>query len=248
MIPPDSIIEWLFDTYAWLFEEFGGMSTFEPAGLIMPTDDSFPLSSDLSGHELALAVFSNVRDLGGFGNIDFRVEQHEDPVRASDILEGNPHGIADSGGGVAGSLQISEEELVITYSENELDDIHGLVATFAHELSHVLLATAKTEQPGGPEAHELTTDLGAVYLGFGIFMTNDVFNFRTSETGWSSSRKGYLNEIDMTYALAIFVALLAIDKKSVLKFLDRNPRGFLKKALKDLRGQQNKLERLRAIR
>ena len=69
MLPPDSIIEWLFDTFAWLFEEFGGIRTLEPAGLVMPTEEFFPLSPDLSGHQLALEVFSIVRGHGVFFNL-----------------------------------------------------------------------------------------------------------------------------------------------------------------------------------
>src|SRR5205085_12416082 len=43
-----------------------------------------------------------------------------------------------------------------------------LIATFAHELAHYLLATAPTSPPCEDDEHEFLTDLTAAYLGFGV--------------------------------------------------------------------------------
>ncbi|MDH4318404.1 MAG: hypothetical protein OEV64_08445 [Desulfobulbaceae bacterium] len=44
-----------------------------------------------------------------------------------------------------------------------------MIATFAHELSHYLIATAPEPPPGGWESWKFATDIGATFLGFGIF-------------------------------------------------------------------------------
>jgi hypothetical protein len=114
----------------------------------------------------------------------------------------------------------------------------SLVATFAHELSHYLLACAKNDPPGGPEAEEHATDIGAVFMGFGIFLCNAAFQFEGFSEGlsegWRVSRQGYLNESELSYALAIFMCLLETPFKLARPHLDTNPRTFLKKAIKHL--------------
>ena len=71
-----------------------------------------------------------------------------------------------------------------------------MVATFAHELSHYLTATAPEPPPGGWDNWEFATDICASFLGFGIFVANSAFSFNqyteVDSQGWQSSRGGYL--------------------------------------------------------
>ena len=79
------------------------------------------------------------------------------------------------------------------------------MATFAHELSHVLLLgehhLGEDEEDG-----ERVTDLLAVFLGFGVFIANSASRsnvFLGLIEGRESSRVGYLNDAELAYALAI---------------------------------------------
>ena len=80
--------------------------------------------------------------------------------------------------------------MVITYNPSLTDDIDAMIATFAHELGHYLMSTAKTAPPGGWELHELHTDLTAVYLGFGLFLANSARSFGQFQSAakWAGRR------------------------------------------------------------
>jgi hypothetical protein len=80
----------------------------------------------------------------------------------------------------------------------------SLIATVAHELSHlILLGEGRIDQND-----EELTDLNCIALGFGIFISNSIFNFQqwhgTSHQGWSANRQGYIPEQVAAYAMALF--------------------------------------------
>jgi hypothetical protein len=181
-----------------------------------------------------------VRAHAGMEEWPLRLQIHEDPLDVNDVLVGIPHHGAPVEGAAAGtfSLDPSRREYVITYSVKQLENLQSLVATFAHELAHALLSTAPWPQPGGDEAFEPATDVGAVFMGFGVFLANTSFQFEQFQegamSGWRSGTLGYLDEIQLAYALAIFVALQEIDPKSLKSHLKTNPRAYMGSALRDL--------------
>ena len=61
--------------------------------------------------------------------------------------------------------------IVISYVPALLKRPDHLIATLAHELAHYLLATARDSPPCEKEEREFLTDLAAVYLGFGVFLS-----------------------------------------------------------------------------
>lgn len=79
----------------------------------------------------------------------------------------------------------------------------NLIATIAHELSHlILLGEGRLD-----ENDEELTDLNCIALGFGIFTCNSIFTFDqwqgNSHQGWQSQRRGYIPEEVATYGLAL---------------------------------------------
>jgi hypothetical protein len=84
-----------------------------------------------------------------------------------------------------------------------LKDPQVLIATMAHELSHlILLGEGRID-----ENDEFLTDLNAIAMGFGIFTANSIFSFSQwqglSFHGWQANRRGYLPEQVVSYALAL---------------------------------------------
>lgn len=154
-------------------------------------------------------------------------------MRATPICSGTRGGQAP-----CGTFQVGEglagRRGIITYNPGMAADQAGLVATFAHEFGHYLMATAAAAPPGGWELHELHTDLAAVYLGFGIFMANNARSFSQfqsgGEMGWSSSTRGYLSEGALVTATAIFQRLAGRDPMDAAPFLKDYLRKDLKRA------------------
>ena len=247
-------IDWEFDTYAWLFETFGGYEQFLGAELVLPTDAYFPIESGLSGHALAEAIFAQVKTHARMDQWPCRLEPQEpDPnlvVGEAQILQGyepSPAGTFS----VRGDAEDIGDAVTITYNPKLLSDPMSLVATFAHELSHFLLASAPGLPPGEEELLEFATDLTAVHLGFGIFMANSSFQFQQHgdaiSMGWSTNRQGYMTERQLVFALAIFAHLQDIPASEVTGHLKPSLAKLFRKAVRYLERQQSRLVALQAI-
>ena len=245
----DEQVAWHFEIWKWLLENFEAHGFFSSAQLVAPTREAFPFAPSLD-HSYFQAVFDRVRALMGLEDWPCLLEPLEDgeAVERLDrwsLLEGQR-----TTAGAAGHFDSSSDLPVIRYAPALVENPGALVATFAHELCHYLLATARTAPPGGWGDHEYHTDIASVFCGFGIFVCNAAFSFEqwgdAYVSGWRASSHGYLPESELAYDLAIFCHLKETPPKSVVRMLKRNPRTYFKRALKDLRGREDLLNSLYA--
>lgn len=237
-VPPDEVVDWLFLTFAWLLRETGGWYPFSHRPLVLPTPEFFPVGGDDA--LLAKGLLTYVKRHAGMDDWPVKLEEHEDDPTRQELfgriaLDGTDHGgVAGTFRGHGGAGQTS----IITYSPKLLTEPAKLVATLAHEIGHYLLADVKTAPPGGWEWEERATDVCAVFLGFGVFLSNSAFTFSQWSDGkwqgWRTNQLGYLNEQTLAYALGIFLRLRGIEAKPALRHLDTNPKSYLKDALADL--------------
>jgi len=102
----------------------------------------------------------------------------------------------------------------ISLEENLLYKPTNLVATIAHELSHVKLLGERRIK----ENDEYLTDLLPIAYGFGVFGANSIFNSDTTSFYWSMNRQGYLGEKVYTFALAWY-SILRKEKDPIWKNL-----------------------------
>lgn len=242
--------EWIFDAYAWALESFGSDIFFQHTSLILPNDEFFPEKLD-EVDDVAEVLFTRVREYAGMSDWPCRlIAQEEDAnphVAPAVVIQGAPSG-------PAGTFWVGGEhnEVQITYNPSQLRRPEALIATFAHELAHYLGHSTEKQPPGGHDFEEYATDLLAVFIGFGVFLANSAFTFHqytdVDSQGWSMQQQGYLSERQLTYALAIFVALKKIDREAVEPYLDRSLRKVLRKCLKELTRRTGDMDKLRAIR
>lgn len=241
---------WVFDAYAWALESFGSDIFFQHTSLILPNDEFFPETLD-GVDDVAETLFTRVREYAGMTDWPCRLvaqEEDADPhIAPAVVIQGAPSGPAGTfwtGG--------KHNEVQITYNPSQLRRPEALIATFAHELAHYLGHSVEKEPPGGPDFEEYATDLLAVFMGFGVFLANSAFTFQqytdVDSQGWSMRQQGYLSERQLTYALAIFVALKEIDGETVEPYLDRSLRKVLRKSLKELARRTDAMDGLRAIK
>jgi hypothetical protein len=92
----------------------------------------------------------------------------------------------------------------------------------------------------------------AVYLGFGIFLANSQYKFRQYSdyrgSGWGAQTVGYLNQLSLCYALAIFTELQTRDPREASKHLCSSARGYYQGAIRDLRKRWSlRIEQLRWV-
>jgi hypothetical protein len=236
-LPIDSDeLEFQLATFKWLRIEFGGVAG---TPLVLPTPEYFPAPSG-GGASRVEALFGHVRRAAGMADwpCELRAGREDRPIHVGTALllrhEGAP--------APCGTFQVMGEDgvakVVITYNPSLAADSTAMIATFAHELGHYLMSTARSAPPGGWSLHELHTDLAAVHLGFGIFLANSARNFSqfqgAGEMGWSSRAQGYLSEGALVTALAIFQRLRGADPLEPLPFLKDYLRTDLRRAAKSL--------------
>lgn len=85
-----------------------------------------------------------------------------------------------------------------------------------------------------PLDHEPLTDLLTVFFGLGIFSANAAFELSQRPGGWSAGRLGYLTEPMFGYALAFYTWLRGDPDPDWSRYLDTNPRSYMKKGLRYL--------------
>jgi hypothetical protein len=207
-------------TFKWLIGQFGPVDR----PLVLATPEFFSAEA-LAGRAGARAIFDEVRTLAGMADwpCELRRGEANQPIDA-----GNAHLLRHEGGPPpCGTFEVGEGPAgrhgIITYNPSMERDSAGLVATFAHELGHYLMATAAGTPPGGWDLHELHTDLTAVYLGFGVFMANQARSFSHFSTGsgsgWQAQWRGYLSEGALVVATAIFQRLADRDPHEAAPYL-----------------------------
>lgn len=220
-------------TFKWLEREFGATAD---SPLVLPTPAFFP-SADRTGRADAADLFEDVRRAADMADWPCRLEIGVDNLA---VDAGNDHLIRHDGGSApCGTFRVDPgpdgNEVVISYNPDMERDTAGLVATFAHELGHYLLATIEAPGPGGGDLLELHTDVAAVYLGFGIFMANSAKSFETFQvgarsSGWRSSLQGYLSEGALVTCLILFQRLAGREPEAAAPFLEDHLRTDLRRA------------------
>jgi hypothetical protein len=205
-------LEFQLATFQWLGREFGPPRD----ALVLPTAGFFPPSPNKGAARVA-DLFGHVKRAAGMEDwpCELRAGAGERPAHVGTGLLLRHEGASPP----CGTFQVTGadglQKVVITYNPSLADDPTGLIATFAHELAHYLMSTAKSDPPGGWELHELHTDLAAVHLGFGLFLANSARSFAqfqsAGEMGWSARSQGYLSEGALVTALAIVERLAGRD-------------------------------------
>jgi hypothetical protein len=237
---------WHADNFAWLAASFGGNGALAASTLVLPKPGFFPSQGE-EGHARALRIFERVKQYCGMENwpVDLVPDHNPAAVQSSSFSLSAPvHGKH-----AQGTFSVAGGTIQISYTPKLLAEPERLIATFAHELAHYLLATATTSPPCEDDEHEFLTDLAAVYLGFGVFMANSVFDFEPVQDGlkygWRMGRSGYLPEQDLVFATALFIAVKDLDPAPACQCLKPHLAKQLKRALRDLKSDRHFIDQIR---
>ena len=230
-IIPQEHIDFQFETYQWFIQNSGPDYFFAHTQLILPTRDFFPTVVN-SAEAMATQTMQTIKEQIGIvawpSRLILQPEEIEPNINHNAIVQGIPQD-------PAGTFSITNGVALISYSSKITKDPVNLVATFAHELSHYLTYTYEQAPPDGWENWEYATDITATIIGYGIFMANTAFNFKTNSCGWQTSRFGYLSEYEHVYSLAIFLALKDYSPKDVKPYLKQYLYKSLKRAFKEVK-------------
>jgi len=255
MKPDESLVgeeasEWLLRAFGWALQQFGGTNFYERTLLVTPTSEHFP-ERPQPGEDPAVVLFRQVRAHAGMESWPCKlVAQKPDidtRIAPTIVLENVPRGP----GGTFSEPIKKRAPAVITYNPSDQGDAQWLAAVFAHELAHYLGREATEAPPGGTKNWENATDLLAVFMGFGIFLANSAVRFGqfagVGTRGWKISRTGYLTDVELIFALAIFCILKGIDQKQARGHLKPWLRSALRDATDELGNRASDIEKLRNV-
>jgi tetratricopeptide (TPR) repeat protein len=197
-LEPD-VRAWVDERMCWLVGQFGWETLVENE-IILPVPEHFPAPYDGS-KEAVRNLFEQVCEYMNVdhGKIDLKMYSDRRDTRTADGF----HNTA----GTAGLFEPGKERPTIWLESSNVSDPTSVVATLAHELSHVHLLGDGRISHDEPD-HEPLTDLAAIFFGMGVFTANSSLRDRAANYGhwshWSISRKGYLIDAVLGYALALF--------------------------------------------
>ncbi len=248
VIDPSSS-EWIFKAYDWALQNFDADLFYSQTVLVRPTNEFFPGTVN-SVHGMAESIFERVKGYAGISHWPTLVQDQSkcqliesQQVQIQGALRG-PDGITDES--VADS-----QRLVIPYNPQQINNPEGMIATYAHILSHHMGRMARTPPPGGVDNWPQATELLAVFFGFGLMFANSAYNFRGgcgSCYNPYAQRDAYLSESEATYALALFGSLKGIPNSDVTPYLKRHLRGVYRKSVKEITDNVQALDRLKQIK
>ena len=205
------IADWVEANFARLLAEFSAEKAVRNTPLVTPRNGGFTVNAQ-SAEESAEQLFIRTAEYCGVRDWPIRLEGVDDTHLHQQV---SAHHILQSDKSAAGTFQVQADEIVITYALSDVMAPMNLIATFAHEIAHGVLAGRQVEHDTPEEEVELLTDLAAVYLGFGVFLANSAFHFQqfsdSGYAGWHSSRRGYLTQETLTYATALFCEIRQAD-------------------------------------
>ena len=218
--------EWLLACFCWLREQLNQRTgASDIPGHFQPDEPS------LRQARTASEMFAAVKELAGLANWHCELEQGE--ARRDRV-------VTDLAGtwserSALGTFSVEGNVPIIRYEPGLLRSPDALVATFAHELAHLLVHSLGTP-PGGEELEEHATDCTAVYLGFGVFLANSARQFEQFQDlgmhGWRSRTSGYLSEAALATATAIQLRLFSHPVEATRQALKPHLAKDLSKALK----------------
>jgi hypothetical protein len=240
----DAVADWIDDAVAWWLHELGPIGSV----LAMPIAEQFPDPRPEALFD-AVVEIADLRDWR-FELVDESEAAVEDPLR-NVPRPAQPRAVLVPDPGERSAIP-EHGPYPIPYSREEARDPAHLIAGFARGISHYYLYSAADEPPDTEDHHEAYVEIGAVLLGFGVFLANTTFQFQQYDSGglhgWSWSSRGELGEDALGYALALFVELTASDPKLALAHLAANPKAAFRWARGQLAGaRRDTLDHLRAI-
>ncbi|MEQ8903862.1 hypothetical protein [Ekhidna sp.] len=199
--------EWIEDAFLW-FEEQYGTDFLKNLRIIEPTKEFFDhnFTGTEKDAEYALKKCMEYMDIK-MVNVELYffseapMEFEDEGIVATQKADGP--GTEDFYA-LGKYSEAGPNKFEIGLERKQLKNPQSMIATLAHELSHLmLLGEGRID-----ENNEELTDLNCIALGFGIFTSNSIFNFEqwqgSSHAGWQANRQGYIPEQAAAYAMAIF--------------------------------------------
>lgn len=232
---------WMENAFLWLATQFGH-DNIATKPILLPTPDHFPIrynnskesliktaaiianQMEIDISEITLDTYEqNIQEFGGdFGHrIWTEVDKDSDKKMADGLyFDKNEQGKYD-----------------IFIEKRTLSDPENLVATLAHEFSHIKILGEKRLHFND----EQLTDLTTVVFGLGIFNANSAFKEHKSFDSYGHKSVGYLKQQEWGYALALYAYFRQEETSDWIKYLTANIKSDFKKSMAFINANKDKV-------
>jgi hypothetical protein len=232
---------WMENSFLWLATQFGH-DNIATKPMLHPTPEHFPIRYDGSTEsltktaeivalqmeididEVTLDVYEqSIQEFSGdFGH---RIWTQVDKSSDSKLSSGLYHGKNEDG------------KYDILIEKKNLSDPENLVATLAHEFSHIKILGEKRLDFNDEEL----TDLTPVVFGLGIFNANSCFKEHKSFNSYGHNSIGYLKQREWGYALALYAYFRNEENSDWTKYLTPNLKSDFKKSMAFINANKDKV-------
>lgn len=222
---------WMENAILWLATQFGH-NNIATKPMLHPTHEHFPIRYDGSQESL----IPTLEIVAGQMEIDMNeisIHIYEQTIQEVTGNYGNTIWTEvdkSSEEKLSSGLYLGKNEqgkFEILIEKKNLTDPEGLVATLAHEFSHIKILGEKRLDFND----ENLTDLTPVVFGLGIFNANSSFKEYKSFNGYGHSSIGYLKQKEWGYALALYSFFREEQNPDWSKFLTPNIESDFKKSM-----------------
>lgn len=238
--------DWMFATFAWALTNFDQHEFFQRTQLIQPTNEFFPGNID-SRHGMAETIFDHVVSYTGLGHWPLQLQ-------APEYFSGQVPALLDlsviqRNSSTANTLPavIASQPLAMTYNPQQASKPGDLASSYAHHLAQHLVAQSQQVPPGGVDYFNASTEVVAIFMGFGVMMANSAYTFKGgcgSCYNAQANRQASLSEDNVIFALALFCRLKQIPTAQATRHLKGYLRSNFKQALKQIERQPQQLQQL----
>ncbi|UTW45008.1 hypothetical protein KFE80_11565 [bacterium SCSIO 12696] len=239
----DDSVSWLLDCFHWAISEYDRQA-FQECPLVLPSNDFFPDRVN-SVHGMAQAIFSRVTQYAGLNHWPFILVSPENFIPAPvPRLSLDTHQRGD----IQAASDPHSPQLIISYQPQQTKQPQAMAASFSHLVAQHLVYQSGQTPPGGNDYLSQATEVVAIFMGFGLLITNSAYQFRTgcgSCYDPAANRNAVLSERESLVALAIFCHLKGIDNRHLFQHLKGHLKGTYKRAQKQLQSYHSELAQLK---
>lgn len=241
----------LTNTFLWMLEHFDQHFFENKTQLVLPIRDYFPdrASTEL---EMAQTLCKRILDYSGLSAWPFKLvppNQFQsitppllDLTQLSLSHKYRGHELIENNSIQAESTQY-ESILEISYASAMMKKPMDLVASMSKFIAQHYLMQSRLTPPAGAESFNATSEILAIFMGFGVMIANTAYTFRGSCARCydpRANRSAALSENEAIYCLALFAHYKKLDNKAVTPSLKPYLRSSFKKARKQVQAHGTK--------
>ena len=222
---------WMENAFLWLATQFGH-ENIATKPMLLPTPEQFPIRYDGSKETLIKTAEIVARqmeidiDLINLDIYNQNIQEFRGDLGHRIWTEVDKN----SGDSLPAGVYFDKNDQSkydILIEKRNLSEPENLVATLAHEFSHIKILGEKRLDYNDEELTDLTT----VVFGLGIFNANSAFKEHKSFDGYGHNSIGYLKQREWGYALALYAYFRHEENPVWLKYLTPNIKSDFKKSM-----------------